>query len=134
MEWVLQTHVISLFIHSPVSQKKLYAVKLLCEICRRCQYSASVISRETIEAFISEKGLLQEIYRADNHPEVISKGEEVFLFLVKEDRLNEDYINVIFNLLEKCHEHLSKSLFATLQRVGHKNIENLRKHLLKRIE
>lgn len=56
------------------------------------------------------------------------------MYLVKEDKLDENYINVIFNLLEKCHEHVSKALFGTLQKCGLKNIENNRKILLKKIE
>lgn len=58
----------------------------------------------------------------------------MFIYLVKDDKLDEGYINIIFNLLEKCHEHVSKALFGTLQKCGHKNIENNRKILLKKIE
>jgi hypothetical protein len=54
--------------------------------------------------------------------------------MVKDEKLDESYINIIFNLLEKCHEHVSKSLFLTLQRSGFKNIEINRKYLLKKIE
>lgn len=53
---------------SQVSQKKLYAVKLLSEICRRSTYFSSKIKPEAIHSFIHENNLLLEIYRADNHP------------------------------------------------------------------
>ena len=61
--------------------------------------------------------ILDEIYRADNHPEVIAKGSEVFHYVSKDESLNTSQINLIFNLLEKCHENLSKSLFQTLQKM-----------------
>jgi hypothetical protein len=94
---------ISLFIKSQVSQKKLFAVKSLGEICRKSTHYTFTITPEKIKEFISSKGILEEIFRPDNHPEVIAKGEEVFLYMTKDGYLNKHLIDLVFNLLEKCH-------------------------------
>ena len=115
--WEAESRIIKLFIKSQVSQKKLFAVKTLGEICRKSTHFNYRIHPEKIKGFIVENAILDDIFRADNHPEVIAKGEEVFLYMAKNEALNHHLINLIFNLIEKCHENLSKSLFSTLQRI-----------------
>ena len=66
--------------------------------------------------FINENHILKEIYRADNHPEVIAKGEDVLLYMARDEKLQKEHVDLVFDLLEKCHENLSKSLFSTLQK------------------
>jgi hypothetical protein len=131
--WEADRRMIGLFMRSPVSQKKLFAVKALCEICRRSTYYNFSVSADKIKTFIQEQAILSEIYKADNHPEVIAKGEEVLLYLSRDAALSHQHINLVFDLLQKCHENLSKSLFRTLQKVEEKNIELNREYLLQKI-
>lgn len=42
---------------------------------------------------------MDEIFRADNHPEVIAKGEEVFIYMTNTSSLSKYLIDLIFNLL-----------------------------------
>ena len=81
----------------------MFAIKVLGEICRKSVYYNYTIPSEKIKGFINENFILDEIYRADNHPEVIAKGEDVFLYMSKDECLNKYHIDLIFNLLEKCH-------------------------------
>lgn len=44
------------------------------------------------------------------------------------------HINLLFNLIGKCHENLSKSLFATFQRMEETGLSENRVVILNRIE
>jgi len=60
---------------------------------------------------------MEQIYDDRNHPEVIAKGEEVYLYMSKNETFTTKELNIIFNILEKCNENLSRLLFNTLQKI-----------------
>jgi hypothetical protein len=64
------------FLESSTSEKQLHSVKMLIDRSRKVQYNSySVLSLEELLIFIHTHKILQLIYKADNHPEVIIKGK-----------------------------------------------------------
>lgn len=75
-EWQMEKAMLVRFVSSSTSEKQLHAVKTLIDRTRKVQYNSySVLSLEELLVFIQEHKMLQLIYKADNHPEVIIKGK-----------------------------------------------------------
>lgn len=131
-EWQLKQKIILSLILSNVSQTKLTGVKILTEFCRKVQYSS--FRHEDIEKYIRENGILEQIFSADNHPEIIAKGKEIYQFMCKQEILQENQINILLNLIDKSHENVRKSIYLILQSLGQNNLTIYHRKILNRIK
>jgi hypothetical protein len=108
---------------SEKSQVKLAGVKMLAELCSKCDYGDVIVSAETLRKFITEERVLYNIYKLDSHQEIIIKGRDILNFLSKNFILADEELMPILSLLDKAHEHVIRPLYNCLQQIGQKNLE-----------
>lgn len=77
---------------------------------------------DEMRLYIQKESILEAIYNPDNHPEVISKGREIYEFITKKFVLTPKELDYLLGLLDKCHENVCKSVYLTIQALGQVNL------------
>ena len=96
---------------------------MLSECCRKSEYDGGIrVTEDGIREYIRENDILQIIYHVDNHPEVISKGRDIYEFLSKKFILLPEEIEPLLKPLDKCHQNVAKAIYVTIQSLGQANL------------